>query len=258
MLNQMRLRYGNNISPSIRAQVWGQFEKEFNAHMKEIQKNLRITSPAVAVAINAVTNTGGFGAIQASIKYKQGTQEIDIKNTATLASTKMTNLCLVNPEGSGAQGKAIEIKQIKYNNLNATVYTIDGIHFNTNPAALLSGQYLAINDKTSILKGTGSYHSLSDVEKMNTIQGNRIKRDIVYTTIGGACDWLPVVGTLAGANVAMISYLDKIVSEEIPRGWGPEDVRAIVGVVPFVGTISGAFGILEEVAYKPSFSPYEP
>jgi len=93
-----------HISRRSTAQVWGQFEKEFNAHMKTTQAALQKTNPEVARALYTVTNTGGFAAIQASISFKQGTSEIDIKNTASLASTKLANL-YANPPGAGAQGQ---------------------------------------------------------------------------------------------------------------------------------------------------------
>ena len=151
------------------------------------------------------------------------------------------------------------MKQVEFTNLNATVYTMDGINFNTDEANIVRGEYLAIDDTTSILKGTESYHSLSDVERMDTIQGNRIKRDIAFTAISGALDasGFNLTSILAGVDVAMIDYLGKIVSGEVPSGgWGPADTRAALGAAPYLGTTLGVYDLIK--GYSPSYSPYTP
>jgi len=152
---------------------------------------------------------------------------------------------------------SIKMTQVEFTNLNATVYTMDGINFNNSSADLAAGNTQVINDYTSLLlKGPESYNSLSYVEKMDTNQGLRTKRDIVFATISGVTEIPSVVGFLVSAIAVTIKYLIQIVNGEIPHGWGPKDKWALSGLIPIWGTMAGAFDVIADYAYKPSFSPY--
>jgi len=152
------------------------------------------------------------------------------------------------------------MKQVEFTNLNAIVYTMDGINFNTDEATLIRGEYLAIEDTTSLLGGEGEelYNSLSDFEKMDANQERRTQRDSVILTISYAGEAGGVPGSLVGAIAGGIKYIDQIVSGEMPRDLGPKDAWAIAGMLPVAGTITGAIDVYNDRNYKPSFSPYNP
>jgi len=157
--------------------------------------------------------------------------------------------------------KTYNMTQVRFTNLNMTVYTLDGVNFHSDPAALARGEYLSLNDPSKLItrstigwNSNNTYQTLSMVEKMDTAQKRRINRNIITTAVGVAGEGL--VGVIINGVVVVVDVSTQTIVGEIQT---PVDVWVgMSAVIPGVGTITSYYQFNKSMNYQPEFSPYSP
>jgi RHS repeat-associated protein len=156
-----------------------------------------------------------------------------------------------------------EMTKVEFTNLNLIVYTMDGSYFHTLQCALIDGEYQSLNDPTSLIPiwsddwmHSSTYRTLSMVEKMDKTQGNRIVRNSVTTTISVASEFAGIYGFFANGIVVIADYTGQAITGELKT---PEDALLMAsGIIPYWGSVSGAYDTYQSFDYQPSLSPFVP
>jgi RHS repeat-associated protein len=117
-----------------------------------------------------------------------------------------------------------QMTRVEFTNLNMVVFTIDGINFHRDPAALIRGEFQSLNDPTNLISGglpalpsgvARTYSTLGSVERMDTAQGNRIARDIATMSVSGASEFAGFWGFVVNGVVVIIDGTMQVGSGEM-------------------------------------------
>ena len=177
-----------------------------------------------------------------------------------------------------------EMTKVEFTNLNITVYTMDGIKFHSNPAALLNGEHQWINDPTNLMKQPrkifekygGITCNLDYVTRMDKEQGWRefkgwgkatvslvsdatLLFGLVARAVGAAGrSGVKIVGHIAGGVTytwSGVDSVDKLSSEEYDSFMSFMSAvgREALGYVPIYGTYADVKQALNTAGYTVTF-----
>jgi len=182
----------------------------------------------------------------------------------------------VTETGLGARGtgvrtttvvdKTYNMTQVRFTELNMTVYTLDGVNFARSPAALVGGNFVGLNDTTNLL-GFGkdfSANTLGRVERMDMLQGQQKTFSIINFAVSAAEDiaftatGIPyLIGVVVDGGVMIVDVTTNTIVGNAPSlGKVGKDLAGVV--IPFAGTGIAFVEMGSSFNYRPSYSPYTP